>query len=65
VWQGVPAILTLIGYGLVLKSLIYFVLPEHWLKIMLRVSIERSWEFVVAGVVLVGLSGLLMVSLIS
>jgi hypothetical protein len=32
---------------------------------MLRVSIERSWEFVVAGVVLVGVSGLLMFSLIS
>jgi hypothetical protein len=32
VWQGVPVILTLIGYGLVLKSLMYFVFPECGLK---------------------------------
>jgi uncharacterized protein YjeT (DUF2065 family) len=64
VWQGNPVILTLIGYGWVLKGLIYFVFPKAGLKIMSRVSLERSWEFVVAGVVLVGLGGLLMLSLI-
>jgi hypothetical protein len=65
VWQGIPVTLTLIGYSLVLKSLVYFVFPKRGLKIMSRVSIERSWEFVVAGVMLVGLSGLLMFSLVS
>jgi hypothetical protein len=65
VWQGIPVTLTLIGYSLVLKSLVYFVFPKRGLKIMSRVSIERSWEFVVAGVILVGLSGLLMFSLAS
>ncbi len=63
VWQGVPMILTIMGWGWVLKSLIYFVFPKLGLKTLSRVSIERSWEFVVAGVVLVGLSGLLMFSL--
>jgi hypothetical protein len=59
VWQGLPMIFTLIGYGLVLKSLVYFVFPKRGLKSLSRTSIERSWEYVVAGVFSVGLSGLL------
>jgi hypothetical protein len=59
VWQGLPMIFTLIGYGLVLKSLVYFVFPKRGLKSLSRVSIERSWEFIVAGVFSVGLSGVL------
>ncbi len=65
VWQGIPVILTIMGWGWVLKGLIYFVLPKLGLKTLSRVSLEKSWEFAVAGVVLVGLSGLLMYSLIS
>jgi hypothetical protein len=59
VWHGLPMILTLIGYGLVLKSLVYFVFPKRGLKSLSRVSIERSWEYVAAGAFSVGLSGLL------
>jgi uncharacterized protein YjeT (DUF2065 family) len=65
VWQGVPIILTLMGYAWVLKGLIYFVFPQRGLKTMSRVSLERSWEFIVAGVVLVGIGSLLLFSLIS
>jgi len=65
VWEGLPVILTLIGYGLVLKSLVYFVFPKRGLKTLSRVSLERSWEFVVAGVFSIVLSGLLMFVLIS
>ncbi|MEW6737670.1 MAG: hypothetical protein AB1489_40695 [Acidobacteriota bacterium] len=65
VWQGIPMILTLIGYGLVLKGLIYFVFPKRGLKTMSRVSIERSWEFIIAGVVSIGIGSLLLFSLIS
>jgi hypothetical protein len=65
VWKGIPVILTLIGYGWVLKSLIYFVLPSYGLKSMSRVSLERSKGFVVAGVVMVGIGGLLLFSLVS
>jgi hypothetical protein len=64
VWQGVPTILTLIGYGWVLKSLIYFVSPSSGLKSLSRVSLERSWEFVVAGIVMVSIGGLLLFSLL-
>lgn len=63
VWQGLPIVLTLIGWGLVLKSFIYFVFPKHGAKMLARVSLERSWEFVVAGVLSLGISGLLMFSL--
>ncbi len=65
VWHGLPMILTIIGYGLVLKSVVYFVFPKRGLKTMSRVSLEKSWEFVVAGVFSVGLSGLLMFILIN
>jgi hypothetical protein len=59
VWQGLPMIFTLIGYGLVLKSLVYFVFPKRGLKSLSRTSIERSWEYVVAGIFSVALSGVL------
>src|SRR3982751_5908834 len=60
VWHGLPMVLTLIGWGLVLKSFIYFVFPGHGVKMLARVTMERSWEFVVAGVFSVGISGLLI-----
>jgi hypothetical protein len=63
VWHGLPLVLTLIGWGLVLKSFIYFVLPRQGVKILSRVTMERSWQFIVAGVFSLGISGLLIVSL--
>ena len=63
VWHGFPIVLTLIGWGLVLKSFIYFIFPRYGLKMLGRVSLERSWEFTVAGVFSVALSGLLLFSL--
>ena len=59
VWSGIPVVLTLVGWGLLIKSLIRFCVPKVGLKIMARVSIERSWEFQVAGAGLVALAGLL------
>jgi hypothetical protein len=32
VWHGLPIVLTLIGWGLLLKSFIYFVFPQAWSK---------------------------------
>ena len=60
VWHGLPLVLTLIGWGLVLKSFIYFVFPKYGLRVLARVSIERSWEFVFAGWLSIGISGLLL-----
>lgn len=64
VWHGLPIVLTLIGWGLVLKGFIHFVFPRHGMKALARVSLERSWEFVVAGIFALGISGLLMFSLL-
>jgi len=64
VWHGIPLVLTLMGYAYILKSFIYFVFPKRGLKTMSRVSLERSWEFVVAGVVLIGIGGLLTLSVV-
>ena len=65
VWQGIPLVLTLMGWGLVLKGLIYFVFPRHGMKMLGRVTIEKSWEFIVAGFFSLGISGLLLFSLLS
>ncbi|MFN2514624.1 MAG: hypothetical protein ABR556_00280 [Pyrinomonadaceae bacterium] len=64
VWHGFPLILTLIGWGLLVKSLIYLTYPKHGMRMLARVSVERSWEFVVAGVMSVAVSGLILFSLL-
>jgi uncharacterized protein YjeT (DUF2065 family) len=64
VWQGIPMIVTLIGWGLVLKSSIYFVYPRHGMRMLSIVSLEQSWHFVVAGIVSVALAGLILYSLL-
>ena len=61
VWSGFPILLTLVGWGLVLKSFIYFVFPAYGVKILARVSLDRAWEFIIAGVFSVALSLLLTV----
>jgi hypothetical protein len=50
VWHGIPLIVTLIGWGLTVKSMIYFVFPRHGVKMLGTISLERSWHFVVAGI---------------
>jgi len=64
VWHGLPMILTFIGYGSLLKSLVYFVFPKRGLKSLSRVSLEKSWEFVAGGIFSIGLSVLLTLMLI-
>ena len=59
VWSGIPAILTLVGWCLLIKSLIRFCAPKLGLRVMARVSVERAWEFQVAGAGLLALGGLL------
>ena len=59
VWSGIPAVLTFLGWCFLIKSLIRFCLPKLGLRMMARVSVERSWEFQVAGAALVFFAGLL------
>jgi hypothetical protein len=59
IWSGIPLVLTLAGWALLIKSLIRFCAPKRALRVMARVSLERSWEFQVAGVGLLALASLL------
>ena len=63
VWHGIPLIVTIMGWGLLLKSVLYLLYPKHGMRMLARVSVEKSWEFVVGGVVGVVLSGLIIFSL--
>jgi len=65
VWQGIPIILTILGYGWTLKALIYFVFPSYGLKALARVSLDKSNGFILAGVLMVGIGGLLLYSVIT
>jgi len=56
IWSGIPVVLTLVGWGLLIKSTIRFCAPKLGVKLMGRVSMERSWEFQVAGAGLVFLA---------
>ena len=58
-WSGIHAVLTLVGWFLVIKGLIRFCAPKQALRTIARVSVERSWEFQVAGAALMVLAGLL------
>jgi hypothetical protein len=59
VWSGIPMVLTLVGWGLLIKGLIRFCAPRQALRMIARVSLERAWEFQVAGAGLVTLAGLI------
>lgn len=59
VWSGIPVVLTLLGWAFLIKSLIRFWAPKQALRMMGRVSVERSWEFQVAGAGLMVVAGLL------
>jgi hypothetical protein len=65
VWHGIPLVVTIMGWGLLIKSLIYLTYPKHGVRVLSQVTLEKSWGFVVAGVVAVGLSGLIAFSLLN
>ncbi|HEV2915592.1 MAG TPA: hypothetical protein VGX92_20095 [Pyrinomonadaceae bacterium] len=64
VWHGIPLVVTLVGWGLLIKGLIYLTYTKHGMRMLGRVSIERSWEFTVAGFVSVALGVLIILPLI-
>lgn len=56
VWEGLPAVVTVLGWAQVVKGLVSFVLPQVAMRGLARVSPERAWEFRVGGVVALSLS---------
>ena len=49
VWSYPAVVLTLIGWGQVLKSLFRFVAPTASLRVYEKIRPERGWQFRVAG----------------
>lgn len=63
IWHGLPVVVTLVGWGQMLKSLLYLTYPKHGLRMLSRISIERSWQFIAGGVLSIALSGVIFFSL--
>jgi uncharacterized protein YjeT (DUF2065 family) len=63
-WHGIPMIVTIIGWGLLAKGALYFIAPRFGVRMLSTVSLERSWQFVVAGIFSVALAGLIYYPLI-
>ena len=59
VWSGIPVVLTIIGWAQVIKGLTYFCFPAYGLKRISYVQPERAYLYSIAGVVALGLAGLL------
>jgi hypothetical protein len=60
VWSGLPAVLTVVGWGQVLKALIYFAFPSFGLRRIGMVPPERAQLFVYGGFVSLGLGAFLL-----
>ncbi len=60
VWSGIPLVLTLLGWAQILKALVYFTFPAYGMRKLEFVTVERSKTFIVAGIGLLGLAGLLL-----
>jgi ABC-type amino acid transport system permease subunit len=62
-WRGIPLLVTLLGWAWTIKGLLYLTYPKHGLKMLNRVSLDRAWEFAVAGAVILIIAAVLIYSL--
>ena len=58
VWTGLPVVVTILGWGMVLKGAARLVAPGVGLRIYERIVPERAWHFRAAGVFALALSAL-------
>lgn len=63
VWSGIPMVLTIMGWGYCVKSLIYFLFPKYGLRVLARLKVEKSREFIAGGVIIVVYACLLAYSI--
>jgi hypothetical protein len=59
VWSGIPLLLTVVGILNLVKAVHSFLWPALSMRSMNRVSLERSWEFAAAGLILLVIAGVL------
>ena len=64
VWSGPPMVLTIFGVLNLIKAAQCFVLPATSIRSMGRVSLERSREFVVAGILSLAIAAVTAYSLV-
>lgn len=65
VWTGIPMILTLYGWVLVVKALVTFVWPSVALRSMQGVPVDRPRRFIFPGVFMLTLAALLSYHLLT
>ncbi len=53
VWSGIPVILTVLGWLMVLKAVIVFLAPNLGLRSMAQVRPDNSRKLIIAGVILI------------
>lgn len=63
VWSGFPMAVTLLGWSMVLKATVTFVLPEAGLRSMARVRPDNSRLFRIPGGIMIAVSAALTYSL--
>ena len=56
VWSGIPVALTLIGWAMVLKGAVVFIMPDWGLRSIARVRKENSRILILPGVVMIGIA---------
>lgn len=62
VWHGMALIVTLLGWLQVLKALSSLTFPDAGMKGLMRVSMDRAWEFQAAGALFLIISALVAYS---
>ena len=62
IWTGLPAVLTIIGWGFCAKCVLYLTFPRVGLAALAQISVDRPNKFVAAGVMLVVFSGTCWIS---
>ena len=65
VWTGIPAILTVIGWGQVCKGTLYFLFPQVGMWSLSHVSVERAKNFVIAGIVMLAITIILAIPVVA
>jgi uncharacterized protein YjeT (DUF2065 family) len=64
VWTGVPVILTLIGWGYILKATAIFVYPQWNLRSMKSVKNSPKLKFRIAGTAMLGVALTILLSVV-
>jgi hypothetical protein len=55
-WSGAGAVVTFLGWAQVIKGAISLTIPSVGMRGLMRVSMDRAWEFQAAGVIFLGIS---------